>query len=191
VPLIADFLDRDARRRPFGHVFTEPELRRRLETWPGLVPSSFYLAENDAGDLTGCVALWDAEPVKRTVVQAYRGAMRRVRLGHDLLALLLRAPRLPSPGQAFRYLYATHLAVPSNDPLVLRALVDAAYADHRGSGYHFISWFVPANDPLAPAFCGFWYTDLPARLYVVSLPGREPPEECFVAARPGFEMALV
>jgi hypothetical protein len=191
VPRIADFLDRDARRRPFGYVFTEPELRRRFQTWPGLAPGSFYLAEDKAGDLVGCVALWDAEPVKRTVVKAYRGAMRRVQLGHDLLARVLGAPRLPAPGQAFRYLYATHLAVPSNDPLVLRTLLEATYADHRGTGYHFISWFVLANDPLGPAFRGFWYTDLPARLYVVSLPGSEPTEACFVPVRPGFEMALV
>ena len=191
VPRIAAFLDQDARRRPFGYVFTEDELRRRLATWPGLAPASFYLAEDGAGHLAGCVAVWDAAPVKRTVVQAYRGAMRRVRLGHDLLASLLRAPRLPSPGEAFRYLYATHLAVPSDDPLVLRVLLEAVYADYLGSGYHFISWFVLAHDSLAPAFRGFWYTDLPARLYVVSLPGVDPSQACFAPARPGFEMALV
>jgi hypothetical protein len=191
VPRVAAFLDDDARRRPFGYVFTEEELRRRLETWPGLTPASFYLAEGGAGELAGCLALWDAAPVKRTVVQAYRGVMRRVRLGHDLLASLLRAPRLPRPGEAFRYLYATHLAVPSGDPRVMRALLEAIYADYRGGGYHFISWFVLAGDPLAPAFRGFWYTDLAARLYVVSLPGVEPPAACFAPGRPGFEMALV
>ena len=42
--------------------------------------------------------MWDAAPVKRTVVSAYRGKMRRIKTGYDIAARLLRFPRLPDPG---------------------------------------------------------------------------------------------
>ena len=190
VPRLARLLDADGRRRPFGYVVSEGELRRRLATWPGLHVESFYLAERGDGELAGCIALWDAAPVKRLVVTAYRGPMRRVRAGYAAAARLLGAPPLPAPGHAFRYLYVTHQAIPSDDPRILRALLDAAYADVRGKAYHFLSVCAPEGDPLAPALRGFLSTNLRARLYVVTLPGVTVPDACF-AARPGFEMALV
>jgi hypothetical protein len=191
IPALAAFLDADARRRPFGQPMPEAELRRRLREWPGLRIESFHMAEDASGALAGCVALWDAAPVKRTVVAAYRGAMRRVKLGYNLAARLLRFPRLPDAGHELRYLYATHQAVPSANPAVLRALLERAYADYRRSGYVLLSFFAPEGDPLDAAFRGFQFTDLPARLFVVTPPGVEPPAECFASGRPGFEMALV
>lgn len=191
LPALAAFLDADARLRPFGYPMPEAELRRRLAEWPGLRPGSFYLAEDRGGGLAGCLALWDAAPVKRTVVSAYRGGMRRVKRMYDLAARFLRVPRLPDPGGELRYLYATHQAIPSEDPAVMRALLDAVYADHRRSGHHLVCFCVLENDPLASAFRGFQVTDLPARLFLVTPAGTEPPAACFADARPGFEMALV
>jgi hypothetical protein len=191
IPTLAAFLDADARRRPFGQPMPEVELRRRLREWPGLRIDSFYLAEDGSGALVGCLAMWDAAPVKRTIVAAYRGGMRRVKMGYDLAARLLRFPRLPDPGHELRYLYATHQAVPSGDPAVLRALLERVYADHRRGAHVLLSFFAPEGDPLDAAFRGFQFTDLPARLFVVTPPGVEPPAECFAPGRPGFEMALV
>ncbi len=191
IPALAAFLDADARRRPFGQPMPESGLRRRLAEWPGLSIESFYLAEDRGGALVGCLAVWDAAPVKRTVVAAYRGKMRRIKTTYDLAARLLRFPRLPDPGEEMRYLYATHQAVPSDDPAVLRALLHRVYADHRKTGYVLLSFFVPEGDPMEPAFRGFQFTDLPARLFVVTPPGIEPPPECLAPGRPGFEMALV
>lgn len=191
IPSVAAFLDADARRRPFGQPMPEAELRRRLREWPGLRIESFYLAEDSSGALAGCLAVWDAAPVKRTVVAAYRGGMRRIKTGYDIAARIFRFPRLPDPGHELRYLYATHQAIPSDDPAVLRALLHRVYADHRRGGYVLLSFFVPVDDPTEPAFRGFQFTDLPARLFVVTAPGVEPPAECLAPGRPGFEMALV
>jgi hypothetical protein len=188
LPTIERFLDDDARRRPFGYAFGAGELQRRMRAWPGLEPGSFYLAERK-GELAGCFALWDAAPVKRMVAMEYRGGMRRVKRGYDLAAGIFRFPALPDAGGTFRYLYVTHQAIPSGDPRVLRALLDAAYADLRGSGYQFLSLFAPEGDPLEPAFRGFQTTDLHARLMMVTPPG--VPAPVVGDARPGFEMALV
>lgn len=190
VPALARFLDLDARARPFGYVLDEAELRRRLASWPGLSAHAFHLAEDGAGRLAGCLALWDAAPVKRTIVDAYRGAMKRVRIAHDIAARLLRRPLLPALGGAFHYQYATHVTVPSRDPAVLRALLQSAYAAARADGCHFLSICAPVADALEPAYRGYLKTDLRAELHLVTLPG-VPRPAAGDDAWPGFEMALV
>lgn len=190
IPTIAALLDADARQRPFGYPMPEVELRRRLATWPGLTVASFHLAER-SGEVVGVVAPWDAAPVKETVVAKYGGSMRRVRLAHDIAARLLRRPLLPAPSHAFRYQYLTHLAVPSRDPKVLRALLASAYASARQAGFHFLSACAPVADPLDDAYRGFMATNLRAHLYLVTLPDTQIPEALFTAPMPGFEMALV
>ena len=191
IAAIAALLDGDARSRPFGYPMPERELRRRLAAWPGLTIDAFHLAEDPAGRIVGVVAPWDAAPVKETVVTEYRGGMRRVRLMHDLAALASGRPRLPSPGHAFRYQYLTHLAVPSGDPAVLRALLDAAYRAGRRAGAHFLSACAPVGDPLDAAYRGYLATNLRAQLYLVTLPGTPVPESLHAGPMPGFEMALV
>lgn len=191
IPALARFLDRDARGRPFGQVFSEPALRRRLRDWPELTIDKFYLAFDRDGTLSGCCALWDAAPVKRTMVAAYRGSMRWVKRGYNTIAGLVRTPRLPPPGGELRYAYLTHQAVPSEDPQVWRALLEAVYADSRHQGYHFLSACVYQNDPLEPAYRGFLTTNLAAHLYAVAPRGEELPAGALGPGRPGFEMALV
>ncbi|NUQ19963.1 MAG: hypothetical protein HOQ09_03285 [Gemmatimonadaceae bacterium] len=188
---IAALLDADARARPFGYPMPERELRRRLGTWPGLGIESFHVAENRAGVLVGVVAPWDAAPVKETVVAEYSGAMKRVRLLHDAAALALGRPRLPAPGEAFRYQYLTHLAVPSGDPVVLRALLASAYEGARRERFHFLSACAPVGDPLDEAYKGYLATNLRAQLHLVTLPDTRIPESLRFGKMPGFEMALV
>ena len=192
IPSLSRFLDADARSRPFGFVFSEQKFRRRLRDWPGLSIDAFYLAEDERGELGGCIALWDASAVKRMVVCAYRGPMRRARFAYDMVARLLGMPHLPTPGSAFRYKYVTHQAIPSGDPRILRALLMQAYRDARaGQGLHFLSVCAPHSSPLEPAFRGFQATNLRSRLYVVSLPDVDAACVTRAAAWPGFEMALV
>ena len=191
IPALARFLDEDARRRPFGFVFTEQELRRRLREWPGLRISNFYLALDEREELAGCCAVWDADPVKRTVVMDYRGSMRWVKRAYNVAAPVLRVPKLPEPGGVLRYAYLTHQAIRAEDPQVFRALLRAVYADYRASGYHFLGSCVLKDDPLASAYWGFYCTNLRSHLYVVTPPGKSLPPAALASGRPGFEMALV
>ena len=190
LPAIAGLLDADARKRPFGYPFDMAELQRRIDQWPGLEVSSFYLAEVGS-QLVGCVAPWDAAPVKRMVVTEYRGSMLRTKRWYDRLSKVGGFSRLPDRGEAFRYLYLTHQAIPTEDPAIMRALLGHVYRDNRGTGRHFLSSCVLENDPLAPAYRGFFHTDLAATLYLVARPGVVIPDQCYAAGRPGFEMALV
>lgn len=190
ITAIAALLDADARRRPFGYPMPEAELRRRLATWPGLRVESFHVAERSK-ELVGVVAPWDAGPVKETVVVTYRGPMRRVRLTHDLAARVFRRPLLPKPGEAFRYQYLTHLAVPADDIDVLRALLASVYGAARTEGFHFLSVCAPTGASLDAAYRGYQVTNLRAHLYLVTLPDTPIPDMFNSASMPGFEMALV
>jgi len=188
---IAALLDRDARARPFGYPMSERELRRRLASWPGLTIESFHVAADATARIVGVVAPWDAAPVKETVVADYRGNMRRVRLAHDLAALATGRPRLPAPGGAFRYQYLTHLAIPSGEPAVLRALLESVYRAGRRARAHFLSACAPVGDPLDAAYRGYLATNLRAQLYLVTLPDTAVPRGLLTGPMPGFEMALV
>jgi hypothetical protein len=127
------------------------------------------------------------------MVTAYRGTMRQARFAYDIGAALLGRARLPAPGagEPFRYQYVTHQTIPSDDPRVLRVLLEQAYRDARKAGYHFVSACAPRGSTLEPAFHGFTATNLAARLFVVSLPGVDVSHVTSSRAWPGFEMALV
>lgn len=191
IPAIARLLDADGRSRPFGYVFDETELCRRLATWPGLTIDSFLIATRDDGTPLGTLALWDAAPVKETVVVSYSGSMRRVRMIHDTLATVLRRPRLPAPGAGLRYVYATHVAVPPGEPSLLRALLRAGYRHARARGFHFISACAPVGDANDAAYRGMVVTDLRAEMHLVTLPGVALPSIPPESHMPGLEMALV
>lgn len=191
VPEVAEFLAQDQRRRAFGYVTDEAMLRGRLRLWPGLVPGSFLLARDPQGRLAGVTAPWDAWPVKRFRVLGYHGPMRWLRLAHNLAAQVGGFPFLPPPGRLFRYAYLTHVAVRGESPEVMAALLDRAYADLHGRGYHFLSAYVEEGDPLEAAFRRYRTTSLPARLYLVSAPGSRFQGYSLGGRRPGFEMALV
>ena len=191
IEAIARLLDADGRARPFGYAINAAELRRRLASWPGLTPESFLVATRADGTVVGTLALWDAAPVKQTVVASYAGSMRRVRLVHDALAVALGHPRLPAPGSPFRYVYATHVAVPDAEPSVLRALLRAAYERARDAGYHFISVCAPVGDSNDAAYRGMLVTNLRAELHLVMLPDVARLSIPAGGPMPGFEMALV
>ena len=191
IPAIAALLDMDARRRPFGYPMPESELRRRLREWPGLSIDAFHLCESAQGQLMGVLARWDAAPVKRTIVEEYAGRMSRVRTMHDIAARALGRPSLPRPGEPLHYQYLTHIAVPSDEPGILSALLHSAHAAARREGFHFLSAPVPVDDPLEPAYRGYLATSIRAGLYVVTLPGIPVPDDWARAPMPGFEMALV
>lgn len=188
---IAELLARDHARRPFGYVVDEGLLRERIARWPGLRVESFYVAHDREGRLLGVAAPWDAGPVKRFRVLAWRRSMKWVKRGFNLLARFTGADPLPGTGGLLRYFYLTHVSVEGEDPAVMAALLDRIYDDYHGKGYHFLTACVLDQDPLAPAYRGYRTSGLPAELYVVTEPGGRHASADFGTGRPGFEMALV
>ena len=147
VPALEALLDADHRARPFGYRYDQGELRHRLAHWPGRSVDGCYLAFDGRGELVGCTSVWDPSAVKRYRVLGYRGSMRWVKRGYDAWATLLRAPRLPAPGEDFRAFYLCDTSIRGEDPAILRALVERVYVDHQTRGYHFFHSDKPAPDP--------------------------------------------
>lgn len=188
VPAMAALLDADHRARPFGYRYDLGELEHRLSHWPGLTLERTYLAFDKDGRLVGCTSAWEPSAVKRYRVLAYRGGMRWMRWGFDAMATVVRAPRLPPPGEDFRYFYLCNTSIAGEDPAIFRALLDQVYADHYGQGFHFFSLYLDEEDPLAPALQGFLLRRLDFHLYAVTPASR--PREHFPPGRTGFEVAL-
>jgi hypothetical protein len=188
VPAMAALLDADHRARPFGYRYDLGELEHRLERWPGLAVERCYLAWDPEGRLVGCTSAWDPAAVKRYRVLAYRGGMRWMRLGFDALATVTGAPRLPAPGQDFRYFYLCNTSIAGEDPAIFRALLEQVYADHHGQGFHFFTLYLGEEDPLAPALTAFLLRRLDFHLYAVT-PASNP-RDAFPPGRTGFEIAL-
>lgn len=186
LPAIVALLDADHRTRPFGYRFDDGEFEHRLARWPGFTLEKTYLAFRE-GKLAGVTTAWDASPVKRYRVIAYRGAMLWTKRALDAAALVFGWPKLPEPGHDFRYAYLCNTSIAGDDPAVLEALLETVYADHVGRGWHFFSLCEWEGDPLAAATKGFRTRRLDFHLYAVTRAGETPPE---MTGRPGFEMAL-
>ena len=184
------FLTRRGKQRVLGEDFSDGLLRRRLATWPGFRLEDFLLARGPTGGIVGCLAPWDTSAVKRTRVLGYHGQMAWVKRGFDVGATVLRWPRLPEPGDCFRFAFLTHLEVDGDDPDVLNALLRAAYRRLRPQRLHFMSALVPVGSPLEAAFGGFTVQHTAMTLYAVHRASSPLADRDFRTLHPGFEIAL-
>jgi hypothetical protein len=188
VPAIVACLDADHRKRAFGYRFDQGEFEHRLAHWPGFDLDSTLVAKDSGGRVTGVATVWNPQPVKRFEVRSYNGKMRWVKRGYDLAATVLRWPKLPDPGQEFRYAYLANVSVVNDDVRVFRALLEAAYQRLHGSGLHFFSFDLGLEDPWWPAVKGFVTQKLDFALYAVT--PHTAPRTQWPKGRTGFEVAL-
>ncbi len=165
-------------RRPFAPRTTAADLEAAAARRPDQGLERHYLAER-GGRLVGALVAWDMHAVHRIVVLRYPPLLS---WGRRLWPLVRRlrpgtAP-LPAPGEAFRSLTVTRLAVRDRDPRVLRALLAAVINDHAGQGYHMIHVGLASQDPLRRALrglpCQRFRSDIAALVRAGSLVDREP-----------------
>lgn len=188
LPRLVEALDAAHRSRPFGYRYDEGELQHRLAHWPGFSLDETLVAEDARGTLLGVTTLWDPTPVKRYRVHAYRGSMAWVKRGFNLAASVARWPRLPEPGEEFRYAYLSNLWVKDDAPATFRALLEHAYARLQPRGFHFFTFELDDGDALAPALKGFLTQRLNFTLFGVT-PASQSRQQ-WPTGRTGFEIAL-
>ena len=100
---IIDLLHREHRLRPFGYRYDAGELERRLARWPGFDLDHTILAFDRGDRVVGACTAWDAAPLKRYRVLAYRDEMRVARVAFDLSARLrgrVLSGRRPAPSRS-------------------------------------------------------------------------------------------
>lgn len=188
VPRLSEVLALEHQRRAFGYRYDQGELEHRLAKWPGFSLEDTLVAEDAAGGLLGVTTIWDPSPVKRYRVHAYEGSMKWVKRGFNLAASLARWPKLPEPGGEFRYAYLTNLWVKDQSPAIFRALLEHAYSRLQPKGFHFFTFELDENDPLAPALSGFRAQRLGFTLFGVT-PAKLSRTQ-WQPGRTGFEIAL-
>lgn len=115
---------------------------------------TWLVAQDPAGQgLLGAVGLRDLGPLRRPTVLRYSWRAAPLRAAHALVRRCARAgvPPLPRPGEAFRALTVTHLAVAGGAPAITRALVAAAGQEARRRQCHLLQLGFTCGDPLLRA----------------------------------------
>ncbi len=188
VPRIVERLAAEHRRRAFGYRYDQGEFEHRLARWPGFTLENTLLAVDAAGEVIGLTTIWDPSPVKRYRVHSYEGSMKWVKRGFNFAASIARWPKLPEPGGEFRSAYLTNVWVKDQSPDVFRALLEHTYARLQPLGFHFFTFELDENDPLAPALRGFRAQRLGFTLFAVT-PAKTSRTE-WPLGRTGFEISL-
>lgn len=168
---ITALLSAQGRRHDLRPAWTAEDLRSSERT-PGLSASDFSLAFRGER-LVGCVALWDQQSVKQSVVTAYEGGLARFRGLVNLSAPWVGVPRLPEPGQPFAHAYLSHLAVEQDADAL--PLLTQAFNRSVGRGYAYLTLGLPEAHPLTEAvkkrFKALEYRSV---IYLVCWPDGEP-----------------
>jgi hypothetical protein len=141
---LAAFLGRELRRFQAAPVWDEGGLR----SLPALAPEHFILAER-AGEIIGCVALWDQRTMRQTVVRGYARPLSWARPLLNLIAPVTGLPTLPPVGTSLAHAFLSHLAVAQDDPAVFAAVVEAALEQARSRGIDLAVVGVADGHPLA------------------------------------------
>jgi hypothetical protein len=146
---VADCLERNHRRFQLAPLFTAADLLSP-ERSRGLAPPDFRLALREDGGVAGCLALWDQNGFKQTVVRGYAPRLARWRPWINRLSRILGTPRLPDPGESLSQAYIAHVAVDEDDPEIFQTLMEAAYAEARARGYAYVILGLAAGHPWLP-----------------------------------------
>ena len=173
---LARFLQAEWRGRLFAPG-TSPQALENSIRRPGLGWERIYLARRD-GKIAGVLGAWDTGAFHATRVVSYSAAATIARGVHAAARAVLRegAP-LPEPGEAFRSLTITDLAIRGGDPRVLRALLSAVNNDHVSQGFHLMHLGATAAEDWAPALRGWLRQRFSSSLYAVTRTGGPGPPQ--------------
>jgi hypothetical protein len=140
---ISEFLQREFRKFQFAPVFNEDVLWSEIRS-RGLAVEDFLVAE-DAGEIVGCLGLWDQSAFKQIVVRGYAPALRYGRGLVNALAPVLGTIRLPRVGDGFPHVYFSHVAAPDNK--ILCRLLAEGMKCARTNGYSYAALGLSETHP--------------------------------------------
>lgn len=184
IPVIIDCLNRNNARKQFAPVWTKETLLSPLT--PHLVIEEFFLAFSGPR-LVGCLALWDQQSVKQTVIRGYGGIYRRLRKAINLLSPLGGWPVLPDVGTRLNQCFAAFAAIDADDPSVFAALLRAVYNEAAKRRYSTLLLGLPETDPLRRVAIAYHPLEYVSQIYLANwgdLPQIDP--------RPtGLEVAIL
>ncbi|HLA06596.1 MAG TPA: hypothetical protein VJ022_04070 [Anaerolineales bacterium] len=144
IPAILDCLARYGTRTQFAPHWTTDTLLSALT--PALSISDFFLALS--GDrVIGCLALWDQQSFKQSVIRGYAGTIARFRKLINLLSPLGGWPVLPEVGARLNHCFACFLAVDNDDPEIFSALLRALHNETVRRKYDYFMLGLAEGNP--------------------------------------------
>jgi len=148
VEALASRLESSGRDYQFHPAWTADNLRSG-QRCRDIRPEDFFVVRDDA-EIRGACCLWDQRVFKQTIVAGYSKHLARVRPFFNLVAPLLRQPRLPSPGQNIQSAFLSHISVDRGDEAALLALIRHAARQAATRGIDYLMLGLAERNP----FCG-------------------------------------
>ena len=190
MPAIARRLAESGTRHQFHPVWDEKTLRSTSRC-RGINPDDFSVIRNEDG-LRASVCLWDQRKFKQSVVAGYSKRYSNLRPFFNLVAPLMRQPRLPAPGNNLENAFLSHLSVDEDDELALFALIRHASRRALARGIDYVMLGIASRHPLVEKlqkkFSCHRYS---AMLYLVYWPDGEAAAAKIDDRLPHPEMAIL
>lgn len=181
LPAMQLLLDESSRRRSFSPVVDLTKLGDAYLN--GLAMEDFLVAE-DAGEISGMMALWDQGKFQRLRVDGYSAGFAVLRPFLNLHARMQGGAVFPAPGNAIPMLKASAIACANDDPAIFRSLLAAAFPQLGGK---LLSVGLSEMDPFATALDGLKSREFRGLHFLVGWEGEAPPwQEPF-----GFDVARI
>jgi hypothetical protein len=188
LPAIAALLKGVYREYAFAPQWRAEDLQHLAAS--GVLPARNYLVIRRTGGLDACLALWDQSAVKQTLVTGYATWMARARPFFNIVAPLLRSPRLPVPGSCLRQVYLSHLAIRDHQPRDFVALVRSALSMARERGHELAVLGLATHHPFVPELRSRWHPrEYRSLLHVVQWSNQWMPDSARQIVHP--EIALL
>ena len=159
---IVDCLNRNGSRKQLAPYWTCESLYTS-----NLSPSDFFVVLNGER-VTACLACWDQNAFKQTVIRGYSGSLARWRKVLNMFSSLAAWPYLPEPNTHLRYSYASHLAIDDDDPHVFAALLQAIYNHNLEHGYSYFVIGLAETNPLRSVVKPYRPLTYVSQLYLVT-----------------------
>ena len=166
LPAVLGFLEAVGPRRQFFPRRQACDFFMPDAVFRDLTPADVLLAYRN-GSLVGTLAGWDQHRFRQTVVHGYHWPWNWLRPLYNRWAGWRGRPRLPGPGDTFRYLTAALPVIADDDHDVFALLLETLMDRARASGWDYLLLGLYESDPLLPVvhrYRATWYT---TRVYVV------------------------
>ena len=144
IPAIVDCLTRYGTRTQFAPHWTTNTFLS--EVTPALVIEDFFLALSGER-VIGCLALWNQQSLKQSVIRGYSGALARYRRLINWFSPLGGWPVLPDVGTRLNHCFACFLAVENDDQEIASALLRALYNEAARRKYDYFMLGLAEGNP--------------------------------------------
>ena len=132
-----------------------------------LSPTDFFVVL-EGERVVACLACWDQNAFKQTVVRGYSGSLARWRKLLNMFSSFGAWPYLPEPNTPLRYSYASLLAIDNDDAHIFAALLRAIYNHNLERGYSYFVIGLAEMNPLSTVVKPYRPLTYVSQLYLVT-----------------------